>query len=600
MNRPTVIDSHKPRNAGEHTRNVSKRAKFSGLQHATPIKPTHAVVMHKGFGLHVTSSDGKSIEACPAFSIKGCVVDANGQNPAYLMCFETLLGSEVTEAIPLAVLASPEQLVKLLLSRGFPVPQSNIKQRGQAIKHYLEQNCPQDKQFVRALSDGWAQLPDGTNVYVYGDSVLGAKSSNYQAIRLPASPASNRQGSPDEWHALLKLLQREPIAVLAVCAALSAPLLAPLGFATLMLFLVGPSSIGKTIILMLVASIFDSPNDMLTWEGTDNGIEANALQRKDKPLVIDEVGQAKARQFAALSYRLTNTGSKQRATAKGEAVAVQRTRTTIISAGEIPPLEHMTQAGIAPKQGQDARLVAVSAKLQHGVWTDLGKFASGADKSHYIQRELQNVHGIAGKQFCKQIAKDVDVYALTFAAVADDLAQEIYPDAHTLEDGVPGRVLRNFALFAFAGLLAVEKKTVPWSDKNVMDAVKRGYATWLTDYQARQPIQDATLLAPLRLFFQSQRSSKFKPLSAWRDNHEGTVAGFEYANRNGELLFLVYPTYFKQNLCGDHALKDVLTALRKANLLREGPRKVPTLQVLLPGTKQNASFYAIRPEILHD
>jgi hypothetical protein len=44
----------------------------------------------------------------------------------------------------------------------------------------------------------------------------------------------------------------------------------------------------------------------------------------------------------------------------------------------------------------------------------------------------------------------------------------------------------------------------------------------------------------------------------------------------------------------------VLAALRKANLLREGPRNVPTLQVLLPGTKQNASFYAIRPEILHD
>ena len=78
------------------------------------------------------------------------------------------------------------------------------------------------------------------------------------------------------------------------------------------------------------------------------------------------------------------------------------------------------------------------------------------------------------------------------------------------------------------------------------------------------------------------------------------MAGFEYVNRKGERLFLVYPTYFKQNLCGDHAPKDVLMALRKANLLREGPRNVPTLQVLLPGTKQSASFYAIRPEILHD
>lgn len=585
-------------------KNTSQRSKFVAApsQATTPksAKPTYSIVMHKGFGLHVSGSDGSSLEACPDFSIKGCVVDANGQNPAYLMCFETLLGGEVTEAIPLAALASPEQLVKLLLSRGFHVPQNNIKQRGQAIKHYLEQNCPQDKPVVRAISDGWMQLPDGTKVYVCGDTVLGATSSKYQAIRLPASTASHRQGNRETWHALLKLLQREPIAVLAVCAALSAPLLEPLGFATLMLFLVGPSSIGKTVILTLVASIFDSPNDMLTWEGTDNGIEANALQRKDKPLIIDEVGQAKARQFAALSYRLTNAGSKQRATAQGEAVAVQRTRTTVISAGEVPPLDLMAQAGMPAKQGQIARLVSVVAQLQHGVWNDLGKFTSGAEKSHHVLRELQNVHGIAGKQFCKHLAKDVDVYAPSFHAVADDLAQEIYPDAQPQADGVPGRVLRNFSLFAFAGLLAVEKQIVPWSDKNVIDAVKRGYASWLADYQARQPMQDATLLAPLRLFFQSQRSSKFKPLSAWRDNHEGTVAGFEYANRKGERLFLVYPTYFKQNLCGDHAPKDVLLALRKANLLREGPRNVPTLQVLLPGTKQNASFYAIRPEILHD
>ncbi len=590
-------------------KNTSQRSKFVAAppQAATPkpasstqAKPAYTIVMHKGFGLHVSGSDGSSLEACPDFSIKGIAVDANGQNPAYLMCFETLLGDEVTEAIPLAALASPEQLVKLLLSRGFPVPQNNIKQRGKAIKHYLEQNCPQDKPFVRAIGDGWMDLPDGTKVYLYGDSVLGGQSNRYQAIRLPASAAPHRQGNRAAWFALLKLLQREPIAILAVCAALSAPLLGPLGFATLMLFLVGPSSIGKTILLTLVASIFDSPNDVLTWEGTDNGIEANALQRKDKPLPIDEVGQAKARQFAALSYRLTNTGSKQRANAMGKAITVQRTRTVVVSAGEVPPLELMTQAGMSPKQGQSARLVAVPAQLRHGVWDDLGKFASGADKSHYIQRELQNVHGIAGKQFCKQIAKDVDVYASTFDAMADDLAQEIYPDAQPQADGVPGRVLRNFALFAFAGLLAVEKQIVPWSDKNVMDAVKRGYASWLADYQARQPMQDATLLAPIRLFFQSQRSSKFKPLNTWRDNHEGTVAGFEYVNRKGEHLFLVYPTYFKQHLCGDHSPQDVLAALRKANLLREGPRNVPTLQVFLPGTKQNASFYAIRPEILHD
>lgn len=86
--------------------NTSQRSEFVAApsQAATPkpatqAKPTYSIAMHKGFGLHVTSSDGTSLKACPAFSVKGCVVDANGQNPAYLMCFETLLGGEATEAI---------------------------------------------------------------------------------------------------------------------------------------------------------------------------------------------------------------------------------------------------------------------------------------------------------------------------------------------------------------------------------------------------------------------------------------------------------------------------------------------------------------------
>lgn len=79
--------------------NTSQRSKFVAApsQAATQAKPTYSIAMHKGFGLHVSGSDGTSLEACPAFSVKGCVVDANGQNPAYLMCFETLLGGGVTE-----------------------------------------------------------------------------------------------------------------------------------------------------------------------------------------------------------------------------------------------------------------------------------------------------------------------------------------------------------------------------------------------------------------------------------------------------------------------------------------------------------------------
>jgi putative DNA primase/helicase len=614
MSGPKARDSHKPRKAAGLGSNVSKSAKRTDSQNtkaAKAVKKLTSVAAMEvngpfklidGFGLYFVN-DGRSSLLCPLIHVKGYVVDANGQHPAYLVVFKNYLEQQVTVALPLATLNPPEQMFKLLTGLGFAIDQNNIKNRSEALKQYLELNCQVTTTFVRAASDGWMTLPNGEKVYVYGDDVLGTNSGTFKAVRLSNVTANlNRRGGSADWHALLKSLRHDHMAVLAVCAALSAPLLEPLNFGTLALFFVGLSSIGKTILLKLVAAIFDSPDDLLTWEGTENGIEAHAQQRKDKPLVTDEVSQAKACQFSALSYRLTNPASKQRATSTGKAVAVQQTRTVIVSSGEVSPIELMADAGVQVRQGQVARLVSIPVNQAHGVWSILGVHQTGADKSNHILRQLQGVHGIAGKQFCKKTAANIDVYAPTFFAIAQDLADEICPDVDSQSgDGVPARVLQNFALFAFAGLLAVEHQTVPWNEKNVMDAVTHGYSLWLADYKARQPVQDAALIAPVRLFFQSQRSSKFKPLDTWRDNHDGAVAGYEHVKRNGERFFLAYPAYFEQHLCGEHSPKAVLAALRKAGYLAEGPRGVPTQQVHLPGSdKKSASFYFIRQTILHD
>jgi putative DNA primase/helicase len=589
------------RNANQRAGCSARSAVSTNATKQAKEKRIHEVKMHSDFGLYLNASDSKSLNVCPPFKAKGYVVNPDGSEPACLISFTSRVNTVVNIDIPLALLKEPEKLVKLLIDRGFPIELDNMAAKGKLIAYYVQQNCQADITCVRAKADGWMPLPDGTKVYVFGNSVLGKQSGAYKAIRLPALPmAPTLKGRRDAWHALQKLLRREPIVVLSVCAALSAPLLEPLNLGTQMLFLVGKSSIGKTVILKLVASIFSEAHNMFTWQGTDNGIEANALRYRDLPFIVDEVDQAKAAQFAALSYRLTNAGSQQRANSRGEAVAVQATRTVILASGETDPIAKIEQQGLPIKQGQTARLVSVHAEMSHGVWDCLGDFSSGKEKSDYVLSQLSEVQNIAGKQFIKTIADDVDVHQQHFQAIASDLEQEICTVALPDDDGVPGRVLKNFALFAFTGLLAAKCDIVPWDERDVLDAIKLGYSRWFNAYMERKPKTTQDLVAPVRLFLESQRGSKFKPFDTWRDDHQGTVAGFDYRKRNGQRYFIFFPAYFEAAFCSELPKKAVLGALKQAGYLMPASDGTPTVQIQLPGAGkgQKRAFYAIRESIL--
>ena len=556
--------------------------------------------MHKGNALLAKSSNGRALEVCPAFSILGKVVDLDGRNPGYLIEFDSLLGKKQQAVLPIATMNSPDRIFKVLTDAGFNFPQEDIKNRITAVCMYLESYCPPDVVHLRIIRDGWITGPDGKLVYVLGDGVYGGKVAGLKVFR-PRQHELVSKGSSAEWIALNKQLGNEPIAVLLACASLSSVLLFPFGIASILVFLVGSSGTGKTAGLKYASSFFDIPNSLLTWSGTDNGIEAAALQRQHKPLVIDEVGQATPQQFEKLSYLLTNAAGKLRANTMGDAVVPQQTHSVVISAGETAPLTLIEAKGKRAKQGQVTRLIAIPALMKHGIWDDLGEHQDGAAKTHYLLKEIDRVHGIAGRQFCKLVAGRIKQYKSLFAAVSEDFAKEICMEVHDgSEDSTPRRVLRSFALFAFTGLLAIEHKILPWSEMQVFNAMRVTYLRWLEDYKIRQPTTASCLIAPIRLFLESQRGSKFKPLDTWRVDHAGTVAGFDHKFRDGEECFLFYPAFFNLQLCGEQPNSLILGALKDAGYLRTGSRGVPSIQVNMPGGGKEAkrAFYAIRKVIL--
>jgi uncharacterized protein (DUF927 family) len=546
--------------------------------------------------------EGRYYEICEPLFVVGNCTDPEGKNSKVIFSFRNRVETNTTVAISTEDIDSPTQLLKLLKRAGFPMEAGGSNFQAKAIAQYVRVACQLKRTYIETLHDGWFVLPDGKVVYVLGAESYGAKSEKYAAYRINAraKPPFDKT-KRDAWFALLRLLRADHLAVFGMCGALAAVLLGPLKLNAMMLYFVGSSSTGKTILLKLLASVFGSPEKLFTFSGTDNGIEANALAHRDKPFVIDEVGQATGRQFARLAYSITNGASKQRASSDGRAVAVEATRTVLIAAGEQSPQQQMANAGFDPKQGQDARLTVIPVGEQYGVWSTLGDFASGAVKSDYVAAQLDSIHGVAGRNFCKQIAPDIENILAEFPSVLPTLSETIQGDVVFAEgDGIPGRVLRQFSLIAFAGTLAVKKKILPWAEQDVLKAAEHCYGLWYAAHTAKRPAKQAELISPIRLFLESQRGSKFKPLNTWRDDHQGTVAGFDYHKRDGQEYFIFFPVFFESAFCSDVPKKAVLDALKLAGYLATALDGSPTVQIQMPGAGkgQKRSFYAIRKAIL--
>lgn len=544
---------------------------------------------------------GKFVRVCDDLWPQSMICNEDGTQRAYLIKFKNQTGEWVTREIPVEAFIDEKTLHKTLLKAGFTFALTESSKAAYVIKFFVEHACPTDKTSIRSRTPGWHMLPDGSSGYTQNGIVYGGTSEKF-VLHAPHGQKLPEQsvGRKNEFLALMRLLKRDALAVLVVCAAFASVLLRPTGQSSKAIFLIGTSSIGKSILLKLASAIFSTIDKVMTWSGTDNGFEAHLAEHTDKPFVVDEVSQSNGRQFSQLAYRLLNGASKLRANSNGQTQSAVNTRTVLISAGEQSPFDLMRQAGMTIQKGQEARLIPIPVQEDYGVWSCVSEFSSGAEKSAEVLKRLPSLQAIAVKGFCRRVVPKIDDLAVTFEHVASDLADELRGDiVIDPNDNVPERVLQSFTLFAYAGLVAVHYKILPWTEHRIMRAIRRCYALWYTEYQRNQPIKDDALLMPVRAFLQSQRGNKFKPLKQWHEDSSGVVAGYEYESRKGEPAFLIHPPYFEKHLCGDHEAKAVLQALRKAGYLIEGSRGVPTLQVHLPGTdKRKSSFYAIRRSIL--
>ncbi|MEJ0047261.1 MAG: DUF927 domain-containing protein [Rhodospirillales bacterium] len=229
----------------------------------------------------------------------------------------------------------------------------------------------------------------------------------------------------------------------------------------------GDSRSGKTTCGIVSASVWggDPSGDgaigaVRSWRSTSNSTEAVAALHSDIGLVMDELGQADARDVGACQYMLASGQGKSRLDRGVGLRAVLRFRVFFLSTGETTLAAKMAEAGIKMKAGQGVRLVDVPADdgAGTGAFTDLhgaesaGAFAQelreaairyyGTPMRAYIAYLIGRIEREPG--FADQLKDEIDRIATAWLAPFG---------AHS---GQARTVARRFALIALAGNLATD------------------------------------------------------------------------------------------------------------------------------------------------
>lgn len=316
-----------------------------------------------------------------------------------------------------------------------------------------------------------------------------------------------RKGSLDRWWAgVARPASYSSAAMVAICAAFAAPLLAMTQTTPFTIILTGASSVGKTTATIAAASAMgiSSESKMCNWFMTEAGLEQRAEFFSDMLFPIDDLathhGSAK-RQFDLLvdfPYRVTNGTTKHTQTTAKSSITRKPpkkdgVRTIILTSSENSVDHIAAAAGELVPDGTRARLIEIPLpKDAGGIFDGLGDLEQAAlvKKAKGLAEEIRRTaisdHGLAMHRFLDRIVREPTKVLESVQAARSEFLQSLRSKNYT---ALEHRHADRFAQLYAAGALAIQFKLLPWRVTALRKAVAKCHG--LSRRRVPNPERDA-------------------------------------------------------------------------------------------------------------
>lgn len=459
---------------------------------------------------------------------------------------------ERTHAIPLREIGDRHSWA-VLREGGLALASS--KRQLEKLADWLQTDGPDDMHSVSHCG-GWNL---GAYVLPSGE-LLGVpiKPLFYNGDRSNAH-AYGASGSVAEWReSVARLCRGNSRPLIAIGAALAAPLLHLAGLESGGFHIYGTSGSGKTTSARAGASVWGMPNEqILNWDSTALALANAAAARNDGLMLLDEISQGDPGAVAQAAYRLFNGTGKMQGDREGGNRKMLRWRVFVLSTGEADLNAFMRTGNRRTMAGQEVRLASIPADAgaEMGAFERLNGEASPEALAKAIEQAATTHFGAVGRVFVEYVAQHQGEIAKRLRK-AIEMANQALP-AKT--SGQVHRVASRFAITGEALEIATEAGLTGFATGEARDILHRCLKQWvetngLTNREETQIIEQVE-----HWFSANGHSPRFLDWDVAKKNIAINPDGyFEPSSincagwrrrKNGAFEFLVNKGAFENELC---------------------------------------------------
>ncbi len=504
------------------------------------------------------------------------------------------------------VIANSRSIVDLA-SHGFPVNSNNAKQLVQYLADFETANNSLFPETDVTNHLGW-HGEAGKELFLLGNLLILPNGKPIKTARnrgkskAPLVFAGADEGDEQvadgfhwngqlkDWLDAVEAIANLAKACLAVIASLAAPLLRLFNCPNFVVSYDGPSTLGKSTILFVAASVWGRPGEgrepdlaMFSWHSTQVSTGRRCGVLNHLPYIVDDTRVADPSYVATAVYEFVSGRDKGRGTKTGMA-RTATWNTVMVSSGESPITSFSTDDGVR------ARVLQLWGSPFENADREAGQLAT-----RLTTTVLQN-YGWAGPLFISYLLKNREKW--------DQWSEEYHRSIQRYESWADGnpvahRLAKAFAVLDMAAWLGAEANVLPWDYE---DPIEPLWETMITDAaggdRALRALQHAVCWARSHadeFAGPSQDRTKKQPNRGWAGRWDGAQAITEHYNDEDSLAF--FPVRLKEVLDeGGFDYDAVVRSWRDRDWLETDSDG--RLQRTMRFNGSNAKFISIRPEAI--